>query len=61
MRLSTVCALKSFKTNQFSSYFYSQKNTVIKKGLGDFHLFFHLEQHLGGKDFDNDEEVKVAV
>lgn len=27
----------------------------------DFQLFLRLKQHLGGKHFDDDKEVKVAV
>lgn len=57
---TTVCVLTSFKTNRFSSYFYNQKNGN-KKGTEWLSLVFHLKQDLGGKDFDNDEEVKVAV
>lgn len=34
---------------------------MIKKGLSDLRLFFHLKKHPGGKDLDNDKEVKVAV
>jgi len=28
---------------------------------GDFHLFLHLKKFLGGKWFDNDDNLKDAV
>ena len=27
----------------------------------DFHLFLHLKKHVGGKKFDNDDEVQEEV
>lgn len=29
--------------------------------LNNFHLFLYLKNNLGGKHFDNDEDVKSAV
>jgi len=52
----TIALLEKFKWDILDHPLYS-----ADLASRDFHLFLHLQKHLAGKKFDNDDEVQEEV
>jgi hypothetical protein len=46
---------------KFLTRYAQEGGEFLDHAPGDFHLFLHLDEHLAGKKFDDDDEVQEVV